>query len=113
MEIYGNIWITPYNEDLLVDALEHVFVPAEDCLDHQVVDTGLDSACVVTLIMMMMMTKMTMMMMKMIMTSFSRYFQNVCRLHLCPENSEGASLCSKSSLYLFTLVVMMMVMMMI
>ena len=63
MEIYGNIWITPYDEDLLVDALEHVSVPAEDCLDHQVVDTGLDSACVVTLIMMMMMTKMTMMMM--------------------------------------------------
>ena len=42
-------------------------------------------------------------------TSFSRYFQKVCKLHLCPENSVGASLCSKSSLYLFTLIMIMMI----
>ena len=58
----------------------------------------------------MIMMKIKMVMMVMVMkkkkkkTSFSRYFQKVCRLHLCPENSPGASLCSKSSLYLFTLI---------
>ena len=62
-----------------------------------------------------MMVKMVMMVVMVVMvmvmvTSFSRYFQNVCKLHLCPENSSGASLCSKSSLYLFTLEGTMMMM---
>ena len=85
-------------------------MPAQDGLDHQVVDPGFYPAGVVTLGLKMVMMKMVMV------TSFSRYFQNVCKLHLCPENSSGASLCSKSSLYLFTLertMMMMVVMMMI
>ena len=56
----------------------------------------------------MIMRKIKMVMMEKKKTSFSRYFQKVCRLHLCPENSPGASLCSKSSLYLFTLIMIMM-----
>ena len=101
-------------------------MPAQDGLDYQVVDPGFYPAGVVTLglkmVMMVVMVMVVMMMMVMMtvmmvmVTSFSRYFQNVCKLHLCPENSSGASLCSKSSLYLFTLertMMMMVVMMMI
>ena len=38
------------DEDLLVNGAEHVLVAAEDRLGHQVVDPGLDPACVVTLV---------------------------------------------------------------
>ena len=38
------------DEDLLVDGAEHVLVAAQDGLGHQVVDPGLDPACVVTLV---------------------------------------------------------------
>ena len=95
-------------------------MPAQDGLDYQVVDPGFYPAGVVTLglkmVMMVVMVMVVMMMMVMMtvmmvmVTSFSRYFQNVCKLHLCPENSSGASLCSKSSLYLFTLEGTMMMM---
>ena len=36
-------------EHLLIDGAEHVPVAAEDRLDHQVVNSGLDPTCVVTL----------------------------------------------------------------